>query len=220
MKFAAVIFDLDGTLLNSLEDLADSTNKALALHGFSEHSSEEYKLFIGNGMRQLIKNASPENTDDDKIEQILIDFRAIYIKNYINKTCPYNNIESSLRKLKEMGIRMSICSNKADKMTNEIVEKTIGKEYFDVVFGERDGVPKKPDPASLLEAAEIMKVNPGETIYIGDSGGDMISAKNAGMYAVGALWGFRSKEELENHGAQLLVSDPMELVDFISSNLK
>lgn len=217
MKFAAVIFDLDGTLINSLEDIADSTNEALAAQGFSSHSSEAYKLFIGNGMKQLIRNATPENTGEDKIEQILKDFRVIYNKNYVNKTRPYNNVEQLLEQLKAMGIRMSICSNKADKMTNEIVEKTIGKEYFDVVFGERDGIPRKPDPASLLEAAELMKVSPEETIYIGDSGGDMVSAKNAGMYAVGALWGFRDRDELEKDGAQLLISDPLDLVEYIKS---
>ena len=217
MKFAAVIFDLDGTLINSLEDIADSTNEALAKYGFSEQPYESYKLFIGNGMRQLMKNAVSQNTEESLIDNILKDFRVIYNRNYINKTRPYNNVVAVLEKLKQMGIRMSICSNKADKMTNEIVEKTIGKEYFDVIFGEREGVPRKPDPTSLLEAAQHMGVNPENTIYIGDSGGDMISAKNAGMLAAGALWGFRSREELVENGAQILLSDPMDLVEYINS---
>lgn len=215
MKHTAVIFDLDGTLIDSLEDLADSTNEALAKYGFIGHPYESYKLFIGNGIRQLIRNAVPKNTEESLVENILQDFRSIYNKNYVNKTCPYDGIICMLEKLKELDIRMAICSNKADKLTNEIVHKTIGKDYFDVIYGEREGIPRKPDPASLLEAARNMKINPENTIYLGDSGGDMISAKNAGMYAAGALWGFRGREELIECGAQILLSNPMELIGFI-----
>lgn len=215
MKYTAVIFDLDGTLIDSLEDLADSANEALTKNGFNEHPLNSYKKFIGNGLRQLVKNASPESIKETLIDTILQDLRSIYNKNYINKTRPYDNVHSMLRKLKELGIRMAICSNKPDKLANEIVEKIIGKEYFDVIYGEREGIPRKPDPTSLLEAAKHMGVKPENTIYIGDSGGDMISAKNAGMFAAGALWGFREREELLECGAQILLSDSIDLVEFI-----
>jgi len=215
MKHTAVIFDLDGTLIDSLEDLADSANEAITKYGFNRHPIEAYKKFIGNGMRQLVKNASPKNTEENLIDSILQDLRSIYNKNYINKTHPYENVYRMLENLKELDIRMAVCSNKPDNLTNEIVEKIIGKDYFGVIFGEREGIPRKPDPASLLEAAKYLKVEPEDTIYLGDSGGDMICARKAGMFAAGALWGFREKDELVEGGAQILLSNPIELLEYI-----
>jgi len=215
MKYAAVIFDLDGTLINSLEDLADSSNKALTDYGFKAHPVEAYKKFIGNGLRQLVKNACPENTDESIINVIFENARNIYNDNYLNKTRLYDNVQKMLQSLKELGIRIAVCSNKPDDFTNEIVDQLIGKDYFGVVFGERAGVPRKPDPASLLEAAKCLNVKPEETIYLGDSGGDMISAERAGMLAAGALWGFRGKQELVESGATILLSEPMELLEYI-----
>lgn len=218
MKYKAVIFDLDGTLIDSLEDLADSANEALAKHGFACHPAAAYKKFVGNGVKQLIKNAVPAGTGEEIVDSILADYRIIYNNNYVNKTKPYGNIPEMLVKLRAAGIKMAVCSNKPHRPTNEIIEKVLGKDYFEVIFGEREGVPRKPDPAALLEAAEHMGITPAEAIYLGDSGGDMISARNAGMYAAGALWGFREKEELEECGSQVLFSDPLQLVEFIDRN--
>lgn len=215
MTHTAVIFDLDGTLIDSLEDLADSANEALAKYGLNVHPVDAYKKFIGNGMRQLVKNASPKNTDESLIDAIFQALRSIYNKNYINKTRPYDNVHNMLENLKELGIMMAVCSNKPDSLTNEIIEKIIGKEYFGVIFGEREGIPRKPDPTSLLEAAKFLNAEPEKTIYLGDSGGDMICARNAGMFAAGALWGFREKDELIECGAQILLSNPMELLEYI-----
>lgn len=215
MKYVAVIFDLDGTLVNSLEDLADSANEALSIHGFRTHPIAAYKKFIGNGVGQLIKNAAPSSTSDTIIEKVLADYRLIYNKNYINKTKPYENILELLGILKQLNIKMAVCSNKPHEPTNKIVQEVLGQEYFEVVFGEREGIPRKPDPAALLEAAGIMGVSPEKVIYLGDSGGDMVSASNAGMYAAGALWGFREREELEEAGAHVLFTEPLELADFI-----
>ena len=215
MKYTAVIFDLDGTLINSLEDLADSANEALAKYGFKGHAIEAYKKFIGNGVRELIKNALPKESPNNLVDSILDEYRTVYNKNYVNKTRQYDNIHNMLEDLKRLGIKMAVCSNKPNKPTNEIVHKIIGTEYFEVIFGEREGVAKKPDPASLLEAARLMGVQPKETIYLGDSGGDMVSAKNAGMFAAGALWGFRGETELVECGAQILLCEPMALVEFI-----
>lgn len=215
MDFKAVIFDLDGTLINSLEDLADSANEALNKYGYSSHPTAAYKKFIGNGVRQLIKSAAPAATPDSVLEGILAEYRIIYNRNYINKTRPYDNTVKMLSSLRELGVKMGVCSNKPQKPTIEIVEKILGAEYFEVVFGEREGIPRKPDPAALLEAAGVMGMDPQKVIYLGDSGGDMEAARNAGMYAAGALWGFRSREELEEYGAQVLLSKPLDLVDFI-----
>lgn len=215
MKYAGVIFDLDGTLLDTVDDLADSANETLAKYGFKGHPVSAYKKFIGNGIRNLLQVASPEGTDEELIDSLLADFKVIYSENYINKTCRYEGVSTLLEGLQNAGLKMAICSNKNNKMTNEIVEKLIGKEYFEVIFGERDGIPKKPDPASLLEAADIMGVSVEKTIYVGDSGSDMVCAKRAGMFAAGALWGFRSKEELEQNGADLLISYPLELLKFL-----
>ncbi len=216
MGFKAVIFDLDGTLIDSLEDLADSANEALAKHGFTCHPTASYKKFVGNGVRQLIKSAVPAGTEEEIVDSILADYRIIYNNNYVNKTKPYDNIPEMLRQLKTAGLKMAVCSNKPHRPTNEIVEKVLGKDCFEVIFGEREGVPRKPDPAALLEAAEHMGITPGEVIYLGDSGGDMISARNAEMCAAGALWGFREKAELEECGSQVLFSDPLQLVEYVN----
>ncbi len=218
MGFKAVIFDLDGTLIDSLEDLADSANEALAKHGFASHPTAAYKKFVGNGVRQLIKSAVPAGTEEEIVDSILADYRIIYNNNYVNKTKPYDNIPEMLRQLKNAGIKMAVCSNKPHMPTNEIVEKVLGKDCFEVIFGEREGVPRKPDPAALLEAAEHMGITPAEVVYLGDSGGDMISARNAGMCAAGALWGFREKAELEECGSQVLFSDPLQLVEYVNRN--
>ncbi len=218
MKYKAVIFDLDGTLIDSLEDLADSANEALVKHGFSSHPTNAYKKFVGNGVRQLMKNATPAGTPETVIDSVLADYRIIYNNNYANKTIPYDNILEMLEKLKASGIKMAVCSNKPHRPTNEIVEKVLGKDYFEVVFGEREGIPRKPDPAALIEAAGLMGVKPSEAIYLGDSGGDMISARNADMFAAGALWGFRDREELEECGSQVLFSNPRQLLEFIEEN--
>lgn len=215
MKYGAVLFDLDGTLLDTLEDLADSTNETLAKYGFKQHPAIAYKKFVGNGLKNLLKVASPADTDEETIDKMLIDLKIIYNRNYINKTCEYKNIHVLLETLKKAGIKMGICSNKADIFTKEIVEKIIGNGYFDVVFGEREGIPRKPDPASLLEAAGYLEVKPENTVYVGDSGSDMVCAKRAGMLAVGALWGFRGRDELVENGAEVLISDPMQLLEHI-----
>ena len=216
MEYKAILFDLDGTLINSLEDLADSANEALKKHGFKIHPLDSYKKFVGNGVRNLIKNAAPSGTDDSVVDMILKDYRIIYNKNYVNKTRAYDGIHEMLDNLKKAGVKMGVCSNKPHKPTNEIVEKILGCEYFDVIFGEREGIPRKPDPASLIEAAERLGVAPSQTIYVGDSGGDMESANRAEMLAAGVLWGFREKEELIAYGGKILLTSPSELVDFIA----
>lgn len=215
MKYSAVLFDLDGTLIDSLEDLADSANEVLEKYGYNTHTIATYKKLIGRGGRNLIRKALPSGTQEKVITEVLEDYRKIYGRNYLNKTKPYSGIFEMLEVLKLTNIKMGICSNKPHKHTNEIVDKLLGRKYFSAVLGEREGVPQKPHPASLLEAAELLKVNPIETIYLGDSGIDMESAYMAGMLAAGATWGFSDKEELEKFGAKVFVTTPFELIAFI-----
>ncbi len=218
MKYKAVIFDLDGTLVDSLDDIAYSANNALSMHGFNCHPTQAYRYFVGNGVRHMIKSAAPQDTGDEVIDAVLQDFRKIYNNNYINKTKPYDNIIQLLNKLQEMAVKMAVISNKLHKPTKEIVEKVIGEKYFQLVFGEREGIPRKPDPAALLEAAAIMGVKPSEAIYLGDSGSDMLCARNADMLAAGALWGFREKEELVEAGCQVLFLQPLDLIEFMNKS--
>jgi phosphoglycolate phosphatase len=214
-KYSAVIFDLDGTLINSLEDLADSGNEALLKFGFSSHPAEAYKKFIGNGLRQMMKAAVQREIDEELADKLWKECKSVYSKNYLNKTCPYDNVINMLRKLKELGLKMAVCTNKPDKLANEVVEKLLGREYISVAYGEREGIPRKPDPASLNEAAKYLDVLPENTIYIGDSGVDMICGRRAGMLTAGALWGFRDREELVGSGVQILLASPMELIDYL-----
>lgn len=216
MKYSAVIFDLDGTLINSLEDLADSGNEALTKFGFSSHPADAYKKFIGNGLRQMMKAAARKEIDDCLVDMLWKECRNVYNKNYLKKTCLYDNVHKMLKELKKLEIKMAVCTNKPDKLANEVVDKLIGRNYIDVVYGERDGIPKKPDPTSLFEAARYLGLAPESIIYMGDSGVDMICGKRAGMLTAGALWGFRDKEELVECGAKILLETPMELLDFLN----
>ena len=218
MKYSAVIFDLDGTLINSLEDLADSGNEALTKFGFSSHPTDAYKKFIGNGLRQMMKVAAKKEIDDCLVDMLWKECRNVYNKNYLKKTCLYDNVHKMLKELKKLEIKMAVCTNKPDKLANEVVDKLIGRDYIDVVYGERDGIPRKPDPTSLFEAARYLGIAPENIIYMGDSGVDMICGKRAGMLTAGALWGFRDKEELVECGAKILLETPMELLDFLNLN--
>ena len=216
MKYQAVLFDLDGTLLNTIDDLSDSMNAVLEQRGFPLHTTEEYKLFIGNGIRNLVLRSLPE----DKREDALIDsctaaMKEEYNRRWDKKTHPYEKIPELLDGLREKGLKLAVLSNKADHFTKLIIEKFLSRWPFEAVFGERASVPKKPDPAAALEIAGLLNVSPSAFLYLGDSGTDMETAKAAGMYAVGALWGFRKADELLEHGAQTLIGSPLEMLNLL-----
>lgn len=213
MIFKAVIFDLDGTLLNTIDDLGDSMNHVLESHGYPTHSIEQYKLKVGKGLRNLVTVSLPEQSRNDRtIDLCLENMRETYGSRWDNKTVPYQGIPELLDSLSEKHIRMAILSNKAHEMTLKITDRLLGKWKFESVFGERQGIPRKPDPASAVETLNILNINPEEVIYLGDSGTDMLTAKSAGMYAVGALWGFRDEYELSSHGAMMLIRKPSDLL--------
>lgn len=218
MKIKAVLFDLDGTLLNTLNDLADSMNAVLLKRGYAVHGEEEYRYFIGNGIKNLVIRSLPSDIDDqDIIEQCFSEMKEEYSRRIIDKTKPYEGIREMLGGLIKKGIKVSVLSNKRDENTKYIISKLLPEYRFDAVFGERPGVPKKPDPAAALEIARLLGVSPDEMLYLGDSGVDMKTANAAGMWAVGALWGFRGEAELRENGARSLVHSPLEVLQLIEN---
>lgn len=213
----AVIFDLDGTLLNTLGDLRAATNHALEVRGLPPHSMEEIRQFIGNGIRLLICRAMPEGTPEAEIDAALDDFKAYYAAHIHDRTVPYDGIPQLLTALRKRGIQVAVLSNKIDSASQQLIE------YFfpgktDVVFGEHVGVPRKPDPTSCRMVMQQLGVQPEQVLYVGDSGTDMQTAKNAGLYAVGVTWGFRSKEVLLKYGADVLVHRPKQILQILDSD--
>lgn len=211
----AVIFDLDGTLVNSLEDLAISTNYALNLFGFPTHETEKYKYFVGDGMQKLIERVLPEeNRDSETRTKVFEAFMNYYAQHYLDKTVAYDGIHNVLETLKKDGVKIAVVSNKADKMAQIVVEKIFG-DIFDFVVGKREGYPTKPDPRLTLEVIDILGVKSYDCAFVGDSGMDMAAAKNSGCLAVGVLWGFRESQELQENGADYLLEKTLEIPELI-----
>lgn len=211
----AVLFDLDGTLADSLEDLAVSTNYALDTLGFPVHKTEEYKYFVGDGIPKLIERALPEGEGRPEILQKTLDaFMAYYKMHYYDNTHAYNGILCLLRQLKHSGIKIAVISNKAQEMAEKVVHKLFG-DMFDAVAGKREGYLPKPDPTLTLEVIAGLGVSPGECVLAGDSGMDMAAAVNCGAVPVGVLWGFRTKEELLQNGAEYLAEKPENIFEII-----
>ena len=209
----AVLFDLDGTLVNSLFDLGASTNYALKKMGFPTHETEKFKIFVGDGMAKLIERALPEDKRDrETIKTTLSIFMEHYRAHYADKTVPYNGISELLDALK--GYKKAVISNKADEMVIPLTKKLLG-DRFDIVCGKREGYPTKPDPTLTLEIIEKLGVAPDECIFVGDSGMDMAVAKNSGCVAVGVTWGFRERAELTENGADYIVSQALEILHIL-----
>lgn len=211
----AVIFDLDGTLVNSLSDLANSTNYALGQMGFNSHETDKYKYFVGNGMLKLIERVLPENKrDEETISKCLEIFMEHYRTHYADSTYAYEGMNELIGSLKAMGMKIAVVSNKAQEMTDVIVNKLFG-DVFNVVAGKRTGYPAKPDPTLTLEIIRQLALKPDECIFAGDSGIDAATAVNSGCIGIGVLWGFRTREELTENGAVYTVSHPDEIIDVI-----
>ena len=192
--YKVAIFDLDGTLLNTLKDLADACNFALRSHGFSEHQIDEYKYFLGNGVYKLVERALPmDKKDGETVDKVLTEFKKYYEKHKSDFTKPYDGIEELLIALKEIGIKTAVVSNKPHEFAVEIVERYFAKS-FDIVFGKREGYLAKPDPTTVIETLNYFECKKEEAVYIGDSDVDMFTGKNAGIFSIGAAWGFRGAE--------------------------
>lgn len=215
-KYDAILFDLDGTLLNTLDDLANAANEALAASGFPTHPADAYRYFIGEGAKNLMKNAlPPSRRTEETIAQHLAQFRENYERMWDKNTRPYDGVPEMLSALQARSISVAVLSNKPDDFTRKCVEQLLPEWRFAAIFGQRDGMPRKPDPAAALEIANIFGRSPAEILYLGDSGTDMKTAVAAGMFPVGALWGFREREELLANGAQALIAHPKELLNLL-----
>lgn len=211
----AILFDLDGTLVNSLSDLASSVNFALNKHSFPTHQIDKYKYFVGDGMVKLIERALPDNLSDDKTFKLVFDdFMSHYRKHFMDRTLPYDGIEALLSSLKAMGMKIAVVSNKSHEMTLQVVDKLLDFD-FDYITGKKEGFPTKPDPKLTQIVMESLDVTACECVFIGDSGMDMSVAKNVNCKGIGVLWGFRTYEELKNNGADYIVSNPNEILDII-----
>jgi phosphoglycolate phosphatase len=216
--YGAAIFDMDGTLLDTLVDLGNCMNRVLAGSGYPGHPIEAYKHFVGDGMRNLAERVLPEdNRDESTIERISAEMVSEYGKGWEEKTALYPGIAPLLDELARRGIRRAILSNKPHQLTDIMARRYFGRWGFDPVFGARDGVPRKPDPASALEICRAWGLEPGEVLYAGDTNTDMRTAREAGMFALGVLWGFRSREELIEYGAQALIAEPGQMLSFFRS---
>lgn len=216
MSFRGVIFDLDGTLVNSLEDIADSMNSVLKEHGFPTHGLTTYKAFVGRGMRNLVVRSLPEDARDEARIVICRDsLLKEYSMNCLQKTRPYEGITDLLDGLDRRKMVRAVFSNKIDHLTKRIVEALFPGRPFPVVVGAGAGMPEKPDPAGVLSVARELGIEPERLVYVGDSDVDMETARNAGMYPAGALWGFRTEEELVAHGAGSVLEHPLDLLRII-----
>lgn len=214
----AVIFDLDGTLLDTLQDLGDSGNAVLEARGFPTHPIDAYRTFIGNGMLNLVRDIFPDEhrpAIGEETDAVLAEYREAYGRNWQNTTVAFPGIPELLDELGERGVPIGVLSNKAHDFTEKCVEAFLDRWKWDVVLGARDGVPKKPDPAGAIEAAKVLGLSPAECCFLGDSDVDMMTAVNAGMQAVGVSWGFRPVEELKEAGADVVLDAPGELLNLL-----
>jgi phosphoglycolate phosphatase len=212
MSFKAVMFDLDGTLLDTLEDIADSANRVLTRRGYPAHSNDDYRYFVGDGVKMLVRRLLPEDArSDDIIEIMHQEFREEYGRNWKTKTKPYKGVPDMLDGLVERGLRLSVLSNKPDDFTKQCVNELLSEWTFEIVMGHHDRLPPKPDPAGAFQIADRLGIKPEEFLYLGDSSIDMETATAAGMYPVGVLWGFRSFDELKSSGARATIEKPQDV---------
>lgn len=220
MRKTVAIFDLDGTLVDTLKDITNCMNKALADCGFEEHNADSYKYFIGTGVINLIKHSLPCEYKENK--EVINKVRELYSKyyeiHYLEYSYPYEGINELLNELKKRKFILGIVSNKQHSFTKLMAEKLFGKDYFDEIIGQQDDLPKKPDPYGIHIIAEKFNVSLKNIIYAGDSGVDMETAKNANVTAVGVSWGLREKEELLQNGADFIINKPQELLKIIDNS--
>ncbi len=214
----ALLFDLDGTLLDSLADIAAAMNRMLAERGLPACDTDEIRRMVGDGMRQLVVRALPEDQHDEAtVDACLAAYRGHYETLWQTATRPYEGIPELLDELRRRGFKLGVISNKAHRFTVPMTEHFFGSDGFAVVLGQRDEVPRKPDPAGALEAAALLGVTPAECAYVGDSGIDMEFAANSGMTGIGVTWGLRDAAELRAAGATHLVDTPAQVLALCAS---
>lgn len=217
-KISTIVFDLDGTLLNTLEDLADSTNYALRQYGFAERTLEEIRAFVGNGVRKLIERALPEGAENPLFNSVFSCFKSYYVDHCMEKTGLYAGIPEMLHELKSAGYHLAIVSNKLQSGVDELYEHYFS-DTVEVAVGERPELNRKPAPDMVLLALGKLGVSTDEAVYVGDSDVDVATARNSGLPCISVLWGFRDKEFLVQHGAHCFAQTPEEICRIIKSML-
>lgn len=214
-SFSCVIFDLDGTVLDTLDDLANSVNWVCERHGWPTHERDAYKYFVGNGMVKLLERATPDEAKQPGLwEQVQEQFHDYYRQHKADNTRPYDGMERVLNRLKEAEVSIAVLTNKPHTAAQPIME-----QYYPGVFpevqGALPGVPVKPDPTLLQQLMERMGAKPESTLFVGDSNVDIQTAKNGGLFSCGVLWGFRTRQELEGEGADVIAARPEDLLSII-----
>ena len=213
-KIKVVVFDLDGTLLNTLEDLATATNWALRHNGMAERTVDEVRRFVGNGVRRLMEQAVATGTESSLFEKTFADFKTYYVHHCQERTCLYEGIPEMLRALRQEGFRLAIVSNKLQAGVSELYEQYF-RDTVEVAIGERPGLARKPAPDMVLLALRELGVSAEEAVYIGDSDVDLQTALNSGLPCISVLWGFRDREFLLEHGATCLAATPEDVVNLL-----
>lgn len=217
MNYKAVVFDLDGTLVDSAADLGNAVNRVLAAKGFPIHEIARYHDFIGSGAEVMVKRALPEvGRDNNTVQKCLSEFLEDYHENFDVDTKLYEGIPELLDYLSAKSVILTVLTNKPDEIANKLKDSLLSSWDFKLVLGSREGLPKKPDPSGAIMLSEYIGVNASSIVYFGDSGIDMKTAVSAGMVPVGVLWGFREREELLEEGAQYIIEKPLDIVEMIS----
>jgi len=213
-KITTIVWDLDGTLMDTLQDLSDATNHALRQFGMPEHSIDEIRQYVGNGVRRLIQLAVPEGEKNPQFENVFAEFKAYYMVHCKDHTCLYDGIAETLKCLKTLGYRMAVVSNKLQSGVDELYEVYF-KDSIEVAIGECPEVARKPAPDMVWKALDRMGVAREEAVYVGDSDVDVATAKNSGLPCISVLWGFRDKGFLLDHGATTFVEKPADIISHL-----
>lgn len=213
------IFDLDGTLINSMPAIMHYGNTALLHYGFPTHTQEKYRYFIGSGAAVLVHRMLGEYDTEENFKNVKAMYDRLYESDVTYNTLPYDGICELLSSLSDFGINTAVLSNKPHNVTTTVVEKLFGTNTFDICFGQRDGVPKKPSPDAALTIINKLNCRPDETLFIGDTDIDIKTGKNSGFITTGVLWGFRDKDELEKAGADFIINTPKDILNIISKNV-
>jgi phosphoglycolate phosphatase len=217
-NYKAVLFDLDGTLINSLHDIADSMNRVLAAKGYQTHGYDAYRYFIGRGLRNLVERTIPEGEKtEEKVARLYQDLLSDYGANCLEKTRLYHGIPELLDELSNKGLKLTILSNKADVFTKKIAAELMANWTLEVVLGSGGDVPRKPNPGGAQMICEMLGLHPSDFLYVGDTSVDMETAVAAGMYPVGVTWGFRNRSELKEAGAKAIIDTPMQLLELLGA---
>lgn len=215
-KITTIIFDMDGTVLNTLDDLTDSVNYVFSKFGLPARSRDEYRQFFGNGIGYAMKCAAPEGTPDSLIEEMIPVFKEYYDIHCLDKTGPYDGIIDLMKELRDSGCKMAIVSNKIDSAVKELNERFFS-EYVSVAIGERPGVSRKPAPDTVFAALAELGSSTDEAVYIGDSEVDLMTAKNSNLPCIAVLWGFRDRDFLIKNGASALAKTPEDIISYLTA---